>query len=427
MVKQVKNYFGFINDESGSMSNLRQAAIKDYNANISTVKDAATKHMQDTIVSMFSFGGSSSNGVRKNIVNSNPHVLVPLTYWNAGGGTPLRSAIMQMIQMFKSLPDANDSNVSFVIMVTTDGEADYHDAYTVEQVAKEIRGLTQGERWTFVFRVPRGGRNYLNGYGIPEGNIQEWDTTVAGMEKSTATTAAAMDTFYAARAAGKTSSTVFYADASNVTKQDISKTLVDISKNVSLYVVPTTDNGIQIRDFILCHRMEYLKGAAFYQLTKTEARVSPTKLIIIRDRNDGKMYSGVEARTLIGLDTVNNARLHPGNHGNYDIFIQSESVNRKLVGGTGVIYWKEKGVQFTQEELAKFLGTKAPKQAAPAVVQLPQVAPTNKPTPSPLKPTPKATSKLFGSREAARWFARANGLSVTDLGKGVNPRWAVVL
>ena len=82
----MKNYIGFLNDESGSMASLRAAAIRDYNANINAVKSAATKEMQDTIVSMSTF----SSIVERKVVNSNPHVLRPITSWRASGGTLLR-------------------------------------------------------------------------------------------------------------------------------------------------------------------------------------------------------------------------------------------------------------------------------------------------------------------------------------------------
>ena len=47
-----KNYIGFVNDHSGSMWCLAEAAIKDYNANIKAIKDAATKEMLDIVVSV---------------------------------------------------------------------------------------------------------------------------------------------------------------------------------------------------------------------------------------------------------------------------------------------------------------------------------------------------------------------------------------
>lgn len=431
---QQKNYIGFLNDNSGSMATIASAALKDYNANVNAVKEAATKNMQDTVVSSFGFG---RNAVTREVVNSNPHVLQPLTHWKAIGGTPGRSAIKAMIDMFKSLPDYDNPSVAFVVFATTDGEFDSWDSVSKDDLAREIAALVKTERWTFVFRVPRGGRRYLSGLNIPEGNIQEWDTTAAGMAVSTQATSQAFDTFYATRAAGKTSSTVFYANATGVN----TAALTDISAKVSLYVVDAADEGIQIRDFILKHRMEYLKGSAFYQLTKSESKVAPSKMIAIRDRNTGKVYAGKDARDQLGLSTVNNIRLHPGDHGNFDLFIQSESVNRKLVGRTGVLYWKEIGKPFTDADLAYLLPKATPKPvvpAKPAVVVLPKVAVTNKPTPSPIpvtkqapaKPTPilpsdggrvrfytaPAGAIFYPTRDRARSFAMVQGKKSYDAG-----------
>jgi hypothetical protein len=204
--------------------------------------------------------------------------------------------------------------------------------------------------------------------------------------------------------------------------------LEDISKKVSLYVVPAADEGIQIRDFILRYRMEYLKGAAFYQLTKTEARVSHTKMVLVRDQATGKIFAGKEARSMIGLPNDRNARLHPGDHAKFDLFIQSESINRKLVGGTGVVYWKELGTAFTQEELDRFNGPATPAAAAPAVVALPKVPVSNTPTKSPI-PVAKRVCH-FETREEARRHCAAVGKPQSAIRKNSNAafknqRWAV--
>jgi hypothetical protein len=193
-------------------------------------------------------------------------------------------------------------------------------------------------------------------------------------------------------------------------------------------VVPDADNGIEIRPFMLRHRMEYLKGAAFYQLTKTEGRVSYTKQILVRDRQTGKFFAGKEARQMIGLPTDRNARLHPGDHKNFDLFIQSESVNRKLVGGTGVAYWKEIGVPFTDADLA-YLQPKTPATAvaAPPVVQLPAVPVSTAPTKSPIPVTPRF--EYFETREEARRFCGIHSIVQSEILK--NPtavkgrKWSV--
>jgi hypothetical protein len=402
----MKNYIGFVNDHSGSMTCLASAAIVDYNATITAVKDAATREMLDTVVSVVGIGlGLSGYGVKRQVVISNPHVLKPLTAWPTPGGTPLYDGVGDMIELFESLPDSDDPDVSFLILTTTDGDEQHSRRYTSTKLARKIAELQATGRWTFVFRVPKGSARLLRVLGVPVDNIQEWGTTTAGMAESTVATTQAVDSYFTQRSSGVRGSSVFYANASAVNAATLQTALVDVSKDIKLFVVPVADSGIEIKPFIEgVTGKELLKGAAFYQLTKTEARVQDTKWIVIRDRNTGKMYSGSDARSLIGLPTVGNARLHPGDHGNYDLFIQSTSINRKLVGGTGVLYWEKVGVAFKPEDLAYL---------QPKVVTLPAVPVSTTPTKSPLTPTPKVVAapvdyldgkivEYFDSREAAR-------------------------
>lgn len=417
----MKNYVGFVNDHSGSMDRLKKAAIQDYNANIAAIKDAASDKMLDTIVSVVGIGVDQHNKrVERQVVISNPHVLKPITNWVANGWTPLYDGIGNMIELFQSLPDYHNEDVSFLVIVTTDGDENNSRDYNKARLSKIIYDLQKTGRWTFVCRVPKGMRQMLAGLNVPAENIQEWETTDKGMAASTAATTTAMNNYYTSRAAGSKSSTTFYADA---TKVDTS-VLTDVSKTekISLYVVADDQMGMEIRNFILTKRMDCLKGSAFYQLTKTEARVGHDKMILIRDRATGAIYAGAEARKMIGLPTDKNARLHPGDHGNYDIFIQSFSTNRKLVAGTGVLYWKRIGTTFTQEELDRYK-PKDPVVAEPVakpVVVLPKVEPTNKPTPSPIpkkKKHPMVSGKpveFFPSREAARQAARGRSTRVGD-------------
>ena len=90
------------------------------------------------------------------------------------------------------------------------------------------------------------------------------------------------------------------------------------------------------------------------------------------------------------------------------------SVNRKLVGGTGVIYWKEVGVPFTEADLAYLQPKAAPAApAVPPVLTLPQVPVSNRPTKSPIPVTPQF--QFFETREDARRFAGANGIKQSDI------------
>ena len=405
----MKNYIGFINDHSGSMRAIAKAAMTDYNANIAAVKDAATREMLDTVVSVVGVGFPDSHHVTRQVVISNPHVLKPITTWSVDGGTPLYDGIGNMIELFDSLPDAKDPNVSFLVMVTTDGEEVHSRIYDQSKLAEMIKSRMAMGNWTFVFRVPKSmSMHRITALGVPLDNIQPWDTTDAGMAASTKVTTQAMDNYFTTRSAGAKSTGAFYANAAAVNVA----ALVDISKKVSLYVVPSDKNGIEIRDFILKHRTEYLKGAAFYQLTKTESRVSHTKMILVRDRATGKVFGGKDARSMIGLPNDRNARLHPGDHKGFDLFIQSESVNRKLVADTGVIYWKEIGAPFTESDLS-YLATKNVTPVKPAVVQLPAVPVKTAPTKSPIPVTPRY--QYFETREEARTYCASVGRIQKDI------------
>jgi len=44
---------------------------------------------------------------------------------------------------------------------------------------------------------------------------------------------------------------------------------------------------------------------------------------------------------LLGLPEVGSVAVNPGDHGNFNIFVQSTSVNRKLVAGTKALYWAQ--------------------------------------------------------------------------------------
>lgn len=79
----------------------------------------------------------------------------------------------------------------------------------------------------------------------------------------------------------------------------------------------------------------YIKGSAFYQLCK-EVLVQASKQIYIFDRQTQNVYQGVYARALLGIPETN-CKLAPDYNGRFDVFIQSTSLNRKLISGTKLL------------------------------------------------------------------------------------------
>ena len=337
----MKNYIGIIRDHSGSMGGITLAAGRDYNDNIASIKEGASTHGIDTIVSVVMCGAGRPAKVVREVVNSNVNMLKPIKdgdYIADGNSTPLFDSVGDLIEQLQSVPDANDPEVSFVVMTITDGQENSSVKWSGQTISKKIKELQATDRWTFVFRVPRGEKRSLMQYGIPEGNILEWEQTTRGVEVASAATRSAFDGYYTARSKGMTSTDKFYADLSTVTLKEVKTALVDISKQVTVYEIDDANDGAQIRDFVNEQGVTFVKGCAFYELKKTE-EVQGYKQIAIRDKTTGAVYSGFGARDLLGLPHTSDVKLAPGSHGNYEIYVQSTSINRKLTKGMGLMIW----------------------------------------------------------------------------------------
>lgn len=337
----MKVYQGLARDHSGSMASIARYAARDYNENIESIQEGAKVHGIDTVVTVVELGYGETNKVRTVVANSSVSALKPIpenSYSARGYGTPLFDAVGELVEQLQAVPDADDPTVSFVVFTTTDGGENASKKYSGEAIAALIKKLQKTDRWTFVFRVPAGYKNQLTQYGIPPGNIQEWEQSERGLQVSTAQTKSAFRGFYAAKAAGVNATDKFYADLSTVTLKEVKSELVDISKQVDVYEVDAANDGVQIRDFVQDQGVTFTKGCAFYELKKTET-VQGYKQIAIRDKTTGAVYSGFNARDLLGLPHTGDVKLAPGNHANYEIYVQSTSVNRKLTKGMGLMIW----------------------------------------------------------------------------------------
>ena len=76
-------------------------------------------------------------------------------------------------------------------------------------------------------------------------------------------------------------------------------------------------------------------GGAFYQLSKSE-KIQARKQIAVLEKKTDRVYTGPEARALLGLPD-NEVRVKPDHNDNFTIFVQSTSVNRKLVPNTRLL------------------------------------------------------------------------------------------
>lgn len=338
----MRNFIAFIRDHSVSMTPIARYAARDYNANIMSVRENSLRNNQDTLVTVVecSVGYSASNRVI--ISNAGVSVLKPIaegSYKTDGGSTPLFDAVGLAINELKRTP-TNDPDTSYLVLVTTDGEDNSSRTQNGDTLGSLIRDLTATDRWTFVFRVPVGKKYKLVRLGIPEGNIIEWEGTQQGVETAQAQTVDAFGQYFTMRSAGVGSTQKFYANTENLSTAQVEQKMLDISHGVMFWPVTGKERQLAIKPFIENRfKGSFKKGAAFYQLTKTE-EVQAYKQIIIRDKVSKAVYGGDGARSLLGLPTSTKIKLAPDKLGKYDIFVQSTSVNRKLVPGTEVLYFE---------------------------------------------------------------------------------------
>ena len=338
----MKQYIGLSRDHSGSMRLLAKAAARDYNQNIAAIKKAATQNNIDTIVSTVKCGVGSLGRVERESINSSVSVLEPIaenSYTTDGGATPLFDSVGELIQIMKNTPDANERGVSFLVMVITDGHENSSKKYNGRQLGSYIQELQATDKWTFVFRVPRGYARTLASLGIHEGNILEWDQTETGLAQASAATEEAISTFYSGRTRGITSTKSFYTNLVNLDPKELKKTAIDITTQVKFFTVGTYENDYPISKFVGSRVLNPIKGCAFYQLSKPESQVQDYKKICIRHKKTERVYGGQSARSLLGLPSFGTVKVVPGDHGDYDIFIQSTSVNRKVKSNTQILYW----------------------------------------------------------------------------------------
>lgn len=297
----------FVVDMSASMQRYKSAVIENFNAQINLIP----RGDKVQIVPFNSYVHSPVN--RLDDYNYQPSGMTAL--WDATG---------------HSINLANDGITPMLVIVLTDGEENVSN----DRYATRLRNVIAScdDRLTLAFMVPPGrGDALARRLDIPRANITEWEQSDQGYAETMSATQQAVGTFYQARATGMTKSQAFYTDASKVTPQALSNSLQQYTNVRSL----TVGSECEIRPFIEAQGVMYVPGEVAYQLTKPEV-VQSYKDIFIREKGKNAVYGGKNVRNLLGLPYTD-AKVIPGNHGNYDIFVVSRSHNRKLVRGTKVL------------------------------------------------------------------------------------------
>lgn len=321
-------------DYSSSMMGIREQTRSAVNQMMATLRDRARQGDQDIFVSVVSFADTA----RVVAFPQDARNLRELDGYAPYGNTALFDGVGLAAETIagKGGPEA-----SYLVLAFTDGEENYSLKYNAFRVAALIKERQGEGNWTFAFQVPRGGyaQRLVSQFGIPAENVREWEQTTQGVKEMEQKTSAGLAQFFDVRGQGARSVANFYDLTTNLaglSKKRVKSELDDVSARFKAYSVTAE---VAVKDFVEQKtKKPYVVGAAYYQLMKPE-KVQPTKAVLIMEKGKTAVWGGDDARELIGLPTdgVSHAKVTPGNHSDYDIYIQSTSVNRKLPRGTKVL------------------------------------------------------------------------------------------
>lgn len=324
------NHVVLLVDESGSMDHHKTAVVDAVEATVKRLAVRSQEMNQETRITVYAF----SDYVRCLFYDIDVLRLPSIRQWyKPSYMTAMIDATMVGIQELKETPQRYGDH-AFLFFLYTDGieNASKTRASTLNQAI-----TTLPENWTIGAFVPnqQGVRNAAL-CGIPSESIATWDTASAhGFTEAASIMHAATERFMQGRAQGvRGTKNLFSTDAETVNAKTIQAADLKPLKDGSYLLIPVPDKA-QIRPFVLACGHPYKTGSAFYQLSKTET-IQANKKIAVVDKKTAKVYTGPEARSLVGLQNTE-VRVKPDFNPDYDIYVQSTSVNRNLMPGTRLL------------------------------------------------------------------------------------------
>lgn len=325
------NHVVLVLDASWSMENNASALIEVTDKQIEYLAKRSEELDQETRVSIYDFADDVRCLVYDMDVLRLPSIK---SLYDTRGRTALIDATL------KSLDDLEQTATlygdhAFLTYVLTDG---YNNASRNRPAALERCLDRLPDNWTVAALVPgEKERRAAVSFGFPPDNVAIWNaTSVQGVIEVGKTIRDATESFMQQRSTGTFRGTrsLFSTGIEAVNRQTVTQTLTPLDPRT--YDILPVHHDAPIRDYVYSRGLDYVIGNAFYQLTKKET-IQAQKKIAIREKATGKVYSGDHARDILGLPRNMEVRVQPNYNPEYDVFVQSTSVNRKLLANTDVL------------------------------------------------------------------------------------------
>lgn len=329
-VQNLINHVALVIDASDSMYNLHRDVIRVVDDQIRYLAEESKRLDQETRITVYTF----DTEVRCLFYDKDVLRLPSLKdHYTTKGMTALIDATLQSQEELAQTAQLHGDH-AFLSFVITDGQENRskRSKYDLTDWFEKMP-----DHWTVATLVPdRRGEQYAVSYGFPVNNIAIWDATSRkGLEDGFSAVRTATSAFMTGRASGIRGSRAVFstgADAVNAkTVQAADLKPVDIGEYILLR---TTEEG-RIDEFVKASGYRYVTGTAYYELVKTET-IQPQKQVLVMNKKTGHVYSGPEARALVGLPDMT-VRAKPSFNPDFKILVQSTSVNRKLLAGNQVL------------------------------------------------------------------------------------------
>lgn len=325
------NHIAMVLDGSSSMYNHTKKLIEVTDEQIRHLALRSEEMNQETRVSVYLF----SDTVECLIFDMDVMRLPSISdLYKAHGMTALIDAVVKSQQDLSTTSQIYGDH-AFLTYVLTDGAENRSRNGTAHMIAALSDSVYNR---SVAFLVPdRSGEAYLTRLGVSRDNIAIWDATnTTGLIDAGNTIKVATDRYMTNRASGLSTRSVFSTGVDAVNTTTVNSTLTRLDPHS--YRLLDVPDKVRIDDFINGKGFHYRVGSGYYQLSKTET-IQPQKQIMVLDKATGYVFSGREARHLIGLPDGMSVRVKPDYNPKYDIFVQSTSVNRNLMPNTKVLYY----------------------------------------------------------------------------------------
>ncbi|AOR36644.1 hypothetical protein BFF78_41310 [Streptomyces fodineus] len=335
------NHVALVLDASSSMSHLSRKVVEVADQQIAYLARRSRELDQETRVTVYVFADKVECVIYDKDVLRMPSLK---QLYRVGGMTALLAAALKSQHELAQTAQLYGDH-SFLTFVLTDGQENAShrcpDAPAMDprELVKVVAEMieTQEDNWTLAVLVPdQMGKREAMQCGFPKDNIAIWDaTSTQGLEEAGQVIRQATEKFMVGRTQGIRGSRAVFSTGAEAVNKDTIKAAGLTPVNESQYELIPVTRDAAIRDWVIECGHTYRTGGAFYQLSKSE-KIQAQKQIAVLEKKTDRVYAGPEARALLGLPDVE-VRIKPDHNDDFMIFVQSTSVNRRLIPNTRLL------------------------------------------------------------------------------------------